>query len=106
MRGISGWRKNSSDKMNWITILFAIFFIPILCLYCYQRGKEKKAGLLKFILIMILATPFFGYFIIEALPNHKRPCRCCGNKYNEADYCGLCGKNENGEIKPGFIKPK
>jgi hypothetical protein len=92
--------------MNWIAILFAIFFIPIFCLYCYQRGKQKKAGILTVILIMIFATPFIGYFIVEALPNHKRPCQYCDNKYNEAEYCGVCGKNEEGMVKAGFIKSK
>jgi hypothetical protein len=91
--------------MNWITILFAVFFIPILCLYCYQRGKEKKAGTFVVVLIMIFATPFIGYFIVESLSNHKIPCDWCGNKLNEAEYCGLCGKNKAGIIKSGFIKP-
>ena len=80
--------------MNWISIFFAAFFITIFSLYCYQRGKEKKIRTLKVILIMIFATPFIGYFIVESLPNHKRPCLWCGNKLNEAEYCGLCGKNE------------
>lgn len=51
---------------------------------------------------MIFATPFFGYFIVESLANHKRPCKWCGNKDNEADFCGLCGKNEAGEFKQSF----
>ncbi len=85
--------------MTWISILFIVFFIPILCMYCYQRGQQKKAGMLWIVLIMILCTPFFGYFIVEALPNHKIPCKWCGNKFNEAEFCGVCGKNEMGELK-------
>jgi hypothetical protein len=90
--------------MNWIIILFALFFIPIFCLYCYQRGKQKKAGPIAVVLIMIFCTPFVGYWIVEAMPNHKRPCKWCNNKYNEAEYCGICGKNEAGELKASFIK--
>ena len=85
--------------MSWITILFTIFFIPIFLLYCYQRGQQKKAGTLWVFLIMIFCTPFFGYFIVEGLPNYKRPCQWCGNKFNESDFCGICGKSEAGELK-------
>jgi hypothetical protein len=92
--------------LNWIAILFAVFFIPIFLLYCFQKGREKKAGTLKVILIMIFTTPFIGYFIVESLSNHKSPCQWCGNTYNEAEYCGLCGKNKSGIVKQGFIKPQ
>ncbi len=87
----------------WIPIIMAIIFLPILAMYCYQRGQMKKAGLVPVILIMIFATPFIGYFIVEAMPNHKRPCRWCGNQANESIYCGVCGKNEAGTLKEGFI---
>jgi hypothetical protein len=90
--------------MNWLSIFFIVFFIPIFLLYCYQRGQQKKAGFLKVLLIMIICTPFIGYWIIEVLPNHKTPCRWCGNKDNEAEYCGLCNKNEPGESKSEFIR--
>jgi RsiW-degrading membrane proteinase PrsW (M82 family) len=90
--------------MNWITILFGAFFIPIFLLYCYQRGQQKKAGFIKVLLIMLFCTPFIGYWIVEALPNHKMPCTWCGNKNNEAEYCGLCGKNQMGELKSDFLK--
>lgn len=85
--------------MNWFTIPLAAVFLFLLVMYCLERGRQKKIGLAGVIAIMILATPFFGYFIVEALPNHKKPCKWCGNKHNEADHCGLCGKNEAGESK-------
>jgi D-alanyl-lipoteichoic acid acyltransferase DltB (MBOAT superfamily) len=84
------------SKMNWIVLILGIIFIPLLIMYCIQRGKQKKAGLLWVIAIMICCTPFFGYFIVEAMPNHKTQCKHCGNKYNESIYCGICGKDEAG----------
>jgi hypothetical protein len=86
--------------MNWVAILLGLIFIPIFILYCYQRGLQKKAGFTIVLLIMIFCTPFIGYWIVEALPNHKVPCKWCGNKSNEAKYCGVCNKNEAGELKP------
>lgn len=86
--------------MYWITIPLGIVFLFLLVMYCLERGRQKKIGIPGVVAIMIFATPFFGYFIVEALPNHKKPCKWCGNKFNEAEYCGLCGKNDIGEIKP------
>jgi hypothetical protein len=88
--------------MQIIVWIMLPIFLFILVMYCIQRGREKKIGLIGVILIMIFASPFFGYFIVESLANHKRPCKWCGNKDNEADFCGLCGKNEAGELKPSF----
>ena len=85
--------------MNWITVPLGLVFLFLLVMYCLERGRQKRIGLPGVVAIMIFATPFFGYFIVEMLPNHKRPCKWCGNKFNEADYCGLCGKNEIGEHK-------
>ena len=85
--------------MNWFVYPLGLLFIYLLVMYSLERGRQKKIGIAGVILIMIGATPFFGYFIVEALPNHKRPCQWCGNKANEAEYCGLCGKNEAGEAK-------
>lgn len=46
----------------------------------------------------------FGFFIVSAsAQKNPKGCNWCGNAYNEADYCGLCGKNDQGEIRPGFV---
>jgi hypothetical protein len=88
--------------MKFILLFFGLAFIFILCMYCLQRGRQKRIGLLGVVLIMIFCTPFFGFFIVESLANHKRPCSWCGNAENEADHCGLCGKNEQGGISQTF----
>jgi len=42
-----------------------------------------------------------GYFIAESSRQiNARGCNWCGNKYNEAEYCGLCGKNDKGKNRP------
>jgi hypothetical protein len=33
---------------------------------------------------------------------NPKGCKWCGNTKNEAKFCGLCGKNENGEQRIGF----
>ena len=87
--------------MNFITVTLGLVFIPLIGLYIYHAGRHKKCGIFGAILIMIFCTPFFGYFIIEALPLKNPPgCKWCGNKKNEAIYCGICGRNEAGETKP------
>jgi hypothetical protein len=54
--------------------------------------------------LIVIVIPFIGYWFIEFLSNKKaKGCVWCGNKYNEAEYCGLCGKNDNGDTRPGFI---
>ena len=87
--------------MNYIPVILGLIFIPLVCLYIYNVGRYKKCGLIGAIVIMIFCTPFFGYFIIEALPLKNPPgCKWCDNKSNEAIYCGRCGKNEAGEVRP------
>ena len=83
------------------------FWITISILYAWFEGSKRRPGFVGCLLIMLLFTPFFGYFIIEAFSKkNAKGCKWCGNKYNEAEYCGLCGKNEAGEIRAGFVAKK
>jgi hypothetical protein len=89
--------------MSWIVILLCCIYIAICILYAWFEGKKKATGFIGSLLLLI-CIPFIGYWVIELLTNKKaKGCTWCGNKYNEAAYCGLCGKNENGEIRPGFV---
>ena len=86
--------------MNIIIIILAIIWIAISLLYAYYEGSKRKLGFIGCLLLMIIFTPFFGYFIIESFSqNNAKGCIWCWNKYNEAEYCGLCKKNEEGELK-------
>ena len=89
--------------MNWFAISLAVIYIPVCILYSWFEGRKKSTGFIGSLLLVLL-LPFIGYWIIELLSNKKaKGCAWCGNKYNEAEYCGLCGKNEAGDIRPGFI---
>jgi len=90
-------------SFNIFFIIFAIFWITISVLYAWFEGSKRKPGFWGCLVIMILFTPFFGYFIIESFSQKKaKGCNWCGNKYNEAKYCGVCGKNEEGIVREGF----
>ena len=86
--------------MEYLGILF---YIAISYLIADKIGKYKTLGFWKTFLLCLFFSPFGGYIIATAggMRNAKG-CTWCGNKYNEAEYCGLCGKNEKGEIRPGF----
>ncbi|MES2849257.1 MAG: hypothetical protein V4685_09380 [Bacteroidota bacterium] len=89
--------------MNWFIILLAVIYIPLCFLYAWFEGSKKATGFIG-TLLLVLLLPFISYWIVESLSNKKaKGCAWCGNKYNEAAYCGLCGRNEAGEIRPGFI---
>lgn len=88
--------------MSWIIILLGCIYISICILYAWFEGRKKATGFIGSLLIL-LVLPFIGYWIIELLSNRKaKGCAWCGNKYNEAVYCGMCGKNDNGDIRSGF----
>lgn len=90
--------------MLWIVLLLCCIYIVICILYAWFEGKKKATGFIGSLLLLI-CIPFICYWVIELLTNKKaKDCAWCGNKYNEAVYCGLCGKNENAEIRPGFVK--
>jgi hypothetical protein len=81
--------------------------IVIYLVLCYliadKIGRHKTIGFTRTLLCCLFLSPFFGYLIAEGA-GRKNPkgCKWCGNKENEAEYCGLCGKNDVGEIGPYF----
>jgi 4-amino-4-deoxy-L-arabinose transferase-like glycosyltransferase len=86
--------------MNYILFILALIAIALILLMCWQESKKRKIHFAIAILICILTTPLFGYFIISAFAlRNPIGCTWCGNTKNEAEYCGLCGKNKEGSIK-------
>ncbi len=81
-------------------IVFILFYLFFGFLIALKIGKYKKIGFLKSLLVCILLSPFFGLLITEnsALKNPKG-CNWCGNNFNESIYCGVCGKDINGNSK-------
>jgi hypothetical protein len=81
-----------------IVIILSATWISLSILFCWQESRNRKINFFVALLICIAITPFLGYFIIRSIGfRNPKGCKWCGNKYNEAEYCGICGKNETGE---------
>lgn len=78
----------------------ALFYFAFCFLIAYKIGRYKAIGFWASLLISIFLSPFIGFIIAEnSRLGNAKGCQWCGNKYNEAEYCGLCGKNENGNLR-------
>ncbi len=87
--------------MSILYIFLVLVFILLSVLMCWQESKTKIMPMWLGLLLCMLVTPFVCYLIYRFLPNKvKLSCIHCGNEYNEAEYCGLCGKNIEGEFHP------
>jgi len=60
-------------------------------------GTNRKGGFWKAFIIGLLLSPLVALILIIG-SGKKNPigCKNCGNKHNEAEYCGLCKKNSQG----------
>jgi 4-amino-4-deoxy-L-arabinose transferase-like glycosyltransferase len=86
--------------MRIIFYILAPFAIILTLLMCWQESQKRKIHFILAIFICMLITPFFGYFIICSFAlRNPIGCNWCGNTKNEAEYCGLCGKNKEGQIR-------
>ena len=75
----------------------AIIMLVLAILMCLQESKKRKINFWLALLICILVSPVFGYFIISSFGlRNPRGCTWCGNQYNEAVFCGICGKDADG----------
>jgi 4-amino-4-deoxy-L-arabinose transferase-like glycosyltransferase len=89
--------------MNTLFVFIGVVYFLLCFLYAWNEGRKKKTGFIGSLLLVFL-LPFAGFWVVEIVSRKKaKGCEWCGNKYNEAEYCGLCGKNEAGEIRKGFI---
>jgi Na+-driven multidrug efflux pump len=90
-----------------MTYIGLIIYIGLSFLVAHLIGRNKKIGFTNSLIICLLTSPFIGFLITEGgAAKNPRGCNWCGNKENEAEYCGLCNKNENGEIRPINTKNK
>lgn len=71
---------------------------------CRQESKKRKIHFIIALVLCFLLTPLIGYFIIISRPlRNSLGCKNCGNKYNEAEFCGLCKKNSEGFTKEELL---
>jgi hypothetical protein len=83
-----------------VFLVFVFIAIALTLLMCLQESKRRRINFFFALLICIVATPLLGYFLISMFGlRNPRGCKWCGNKDNEAEYCGICGKNEEGVLK-------
>lgn len=85
-----------------ITIIGIGYYI-VAILFAWNEGRKRTIGFIPALLVTIL-LPALGILIVESFRLKNGGCKWCGNKFNEATFCGLCGKDESGTVKPGFIK--
>jgi hypothetical protein len=85
--------------MQAALLIIGIGYYVIAFLFAWHEGRRRTIGFIPALLIAFL-IPLFGIFIIESFRLKTAGCKWCGNKYNEAEYCGVCAKNEAGELKP------
>lgn len=72
--------------------IFALLVAPI--------GRNRRIGFWKTFMWAILLSPFIGIFVAMSSGRlDARGCSHCGNDQNEAEFCGSCGKNEQGLTK-------
>ncbi len=80
-----------------------LIYLGLSYLVAAKIGKVKRVGFTTTLICCLLFSPFIGFLIAESSAQaNPRGCKWCGNKDNEAEYCGLCGKNENGALSPLF----
>jgi hypothetical protein len=83
--------------MKYLLLIPILAYITLVILMCKQESEKRKINFFVALIICLIITPFFGYFVISnfGLRNPKG-CKWCNNTLNEAEYCGICFKNENG----------
>ncbi len=79
--------------------LIGLGFLVLAILMCRQESKIRKINFWVALLICFLTTPIFGYFIISSFAlRNPIGCKWCGNAENEVEFCGVCGKNDEGKL--------
>jgi len=84
-------------------LIIGIGYYVIAFLFAWHEGRKRTIGFIPALIVTWL-IPLFGIFIVESFRLKTAGCKWCGNKYNEVEFCGLCGKNGAGELKPGWNK--
>lgn len=75
-----------------IYIFIALIIAPI--------GKNRRIGFWKTFLLGLVLSPLITIFIaMNSGRLNALGCLHCGNDQNEAEFCGLCGKNYHGELR-------
>lgn len=86
--------------MNVIIIILISIFSLLTVLMCLQESKKRSIRFIEAFLICLAISPFFGYFIISSIKlRNPVGCKWCGNTENEVEFCGICHKNAQGQLR-------
>lgn len=92
-----------SSSQIIVILSIVVYLLPNIFIAWYI-GRHRRMGFFWSLIVCMVTSPLFGFFIVTAAaPLHAKGCNWCGNSYNEAEFCGLCGKNDAGELRPGFV---
>lgn len=88
-------------KGEHIMLLYGLIGWGLAFAMCWQESKLRKINFFWALFLCVIITPLIAYFIISGYGlRNPRGCKWCGNTENEAEFCGICRKNENGDLRP------
>lgn len=68
-------------------------------------GRQKKMGFIATLLLCLLLKSIVGFLLCDnSGAKEPKGCKWCGNTENEAEYCGLCYKDEDGNLSPKGLR--
>ena len=77
--------------MHYIHYIAIAIGVILILLTGIQESRKRKINVFFALLILFLATPLFGYFILSNIAiRNPIGCKWCGNNKNEVEYCGIC----------------
>ena len=93
------------DWPSFLMVVALIGLAVITILMCLQESRKRKINFWLALAICFLVSPILGYFILTNRPlRNARGCKWCNNHENEVEFCGVCGKNEEGEFTRSAIE--
>lgn len=90
--------------MNLSIFLFAIAInFAIAVFYRFTFARNKEISFIRILLYCLFLSPFITWFLIDgSLSKKAKGCSWCGNKYNQAEFCGICSRNAEGLQRQSF----
>lgn len=77
-----------------------IIVATLTILMCWQESRKRNISFITALVLCLLLTPVIGYIIISMRPRRNAiGCKWCGNTENEAVFCGICGKDWDGNLR-------